>query len=91
MFNPPNVHLQFRFACPDFLREYDHHARYYDAEIGRWWAIDPVLQCASPYMAMGNNPMMFTDADGKTWNPSLPQESFLVACRKIKHSKVQKF
>nr|WP_320117929.1 RHS repeat-associated core domain-containing protein [uncultured Marinifilum sp.] len=53
------------FACPDFFREYDHHARYYDPEIGRWFAIDPALQAASPYMAMGNNPMMMVDEDGE--------------------------
>ncbi|MUP36644.1 RHS repeat domain-containing protein, partial [Labilibaculum euxinus] len=51
------------------LNWYDHHARYFDPEVGRWWAIDPALQSASPYMAMGNNPMMYTDADGKMWNP----------------------
>ncbi|MDE5418452.1 DUF6443 domain-containing protein [Labilibaculum sp. DW002] len=50
------------------LNWYDHHARYFDPEIGRWWAIDPALQAASPYMAMGNNPMMMVDLDGKTWN-----------------------
>ena len=49
------------------LNWYDHHARQYDAEIGRWSAIDPSLQAVSPYMAMGNNPMMYIDADGRTW------------------------
>ena len=49
------------------LNWYDHHARQYDAEIGRWSAIDPSLQAASPYMAMGNNPMMYVDTDGRTW------------------------
>ncbi|WP_321299036.1 RHS repeat-associated core domain-containing protein [Marinifilum fragile] len=46
---------------------YDYHARYYDPEVGRWFAIDPSLQAASPYMAMGNNPMIYIDADGRTW------------------------
>ncbi|MGQ1911817.1 RHS repeat-associated core domain-containing protein, partial [Marinifilum sp. RC60d5] len=44
-----------------------HRTRYYDPEVGRWFAIDPALQAASPYMAMGNNPMMMIDEDGKTW------------------------
>ncbi|MCT4646043.1 MAG: hypothetical protein N4A74_13740, partial [Carboxylicivirga sp.] len=44
---------------------YDHHARYYDPEVGRWFAIDPALQAASPYMVMGNNPMMMIDEDGE--------------------------
>ncbi|WP_317163308.1 RHS repeat-associated core domain-containing protein [Labilibaculum euxinus] len=39
--------------------------RYFDPEVGRWWAIDPALQGASPYMAMGNNPMMNIDEDGE--------------------------
>ncbi len=47
---------------------YDHHARQYDAEIGRWSAIDPALQAVSPYMAMGNNPMMNVDEDGEFWH-----------------------
>jgi len=47
---------------------YDHHARYYDAEIGRWWAVDPALQAVSPYMAMGNNPMMYIDENGEFWH-----------------------
>jgi RHS repeat-associated protein len=47
------------------LNWYDHHARYYDPEVGRWWAIDPALQASSPYMAMGNNPMMMVDEDGE--------------------------
>ncbi|MFA8451962.1 MAG: RHS repeat-associated core domain-containing protein [Bacteroidales bacterium] len=47
------------------LNWYDHHARYYDAEVGRWWAIDPALQASSPYMAMGNNPMMMVDENGE--------------------------
>ncbi|WP_321299033.1 hypothetical protein [Marinifilum fragile] len=40
---------------------------HYDPEVGRWFAIDPSLQAASPYMAMGNNPMICIDADGRTW------------------------
>jgi RHS repeat-associated protein len=44
---------------------YDHHARLYDPEVGRWHVIDPQLQFASPYAAMGNSPMMHTDPDGQ--------------------------
>ena len=47
------------------LNWYDHHARYFDPEVGRWWATDPQLVSASPYMAMRNNPMTFTDQDGE--------------------------
>ena len=36
--------------------------------MGRWFAIDPALEFASPYLAMGNNPMLFVDLDGRrTW------------------------
>ncbi|MGQ1908995.1 RHS repeat-associated core domain-containing protein [Marinifilum sp. RC60d5] len=42
-----------------------HRTRYYDPEVGRWFAIDPALQAVSPYMAMGNNPMMMVDEDGE--------------------------
>ncbi|MCY1636741.1 RHS repeat domain-containing protein, partial [Marinifilum sp. D737] len=47
---------------------YDHHARYYDPEVGRWFAIDPALQASSPYIAMGNNPMIYVDENGEFWH-----------------------
>ena len=43
----------------------DFHARQYDAALGRWFGVDPQNQFASPYLAMGNNPVMFTDPDGE--------------------------
>ena len=44
---------------------YDHHARYYDPEVARWWSIDPRIVSASPYMAMYNTPNMAVDPDGE--------------------------
>jgi RHS repeat-associated protein len=38
--------------------------RMYDARIGRWLSVDPYSQFASPYLAMGNNPIIFCDPDG---------------------------
>ncbi len=38
--------------------------RMYDAAIGRWMSTDPMNQYASPYAAMGNNPVMQVDPDG---------------------------
>ncbi len=43
----------------------DHGARYYDAQLGRWHTPDPANQFSSPYVGMGNNPVMYTDPDGK--------------------------
>ncbi len=47
------------------LDEYDFDARYYDPQLGRWWAQDPANQFSSPYSAMGNNPVINGDPDGK--------------------------
>ncbi|MCH7401832.1 RHS repeat domain-containing protein [Belliella kenyensis] len=44
---------------------YDFHARQYDAALGRWFGLDPQDQFASPYLAMGNNPVMGIDPDGE--------------------------
>lgn len=45
--------------------QYDFHARYYDPQLGRWWAADPSNQFASPYLAMGNNWINGTDPSGR--------------------------
>jgi len=47
------------------LYQYDFGARYYDPQLGRWHTPDPADQFASPYSAMGNNPVMLTDPDGR--------------------------
>jgi RHS repeat-associated protein len=44
---------------------HDFHARQYDGETGRWLAVDPAGQFVSPYSAMGNNPVMTIDPDGR--------------------------
>lgn len=38
--------------------------RQYDPRIGRWYNPDPYMQHHSPYLAMSNNPVSFTDPDG---------------------------
>jgi len=38
--------------------------RQYDSRLGRWLTKDPMGQYASPYMAMGNNPVSFIDPSG---------------------------
>ena len=51
------------------LNLYDFHARQYDPELGRWHVPDPAAQYASPYMAMGNDPVMMVDPDGMKDGP----------------------
>jgi len=46
----------------------DFHARMYDPATGRFLAVDPQGQFASPYMGMGNNPVMMVDPDGEWVN-----------------------
>lgn len=46
------------------LEWYDFMARSYDAQIGRWMQPDPLMQHGSPYLAMSNNPTIFTDPLG---------------------------
>ena len=47
------------------LNWYDFGSRYYDPVLGMWGSVDPQKQFASPYMAMGNNPVMMADPDGE--------------------------
>ncbi len=56
------------FADGSGLEEYDFDARYYDPQLGRWNTQDPVADefpGMSPYQAMMDNPVSYTDPDGK--------------------------
>ncbi|MCG9881783.1 MAG: hypothetical protein MH472_14400 [Bacteroidia bacterium] len=46
------------------LEDYNFAFRNYDAQIGRWLQPDPLMQHPSPYLAMSNNPVSFTDPLG---------------------------
>ncbi len=50
--------------------------REYDPVIGRWLSIDPARQFWSPYIGMGNNPVVFYDPDGGC----VDTEGFTVPC-----------
>ncbi len=44
---------------------YDFGSRMYDPAVGRWFNADPLNEFSSPYLAMGNNPVMLVDPDGR--------------------------
>ncbi|MFK7969022.1 MAG: RHS repeat domain-containing protein, partial [Bacteroidia bacterium] len=46
----------------------DFGARIYDSRIGRWLSVDPLASeypTMSPYVGIGNNPLIFIDPDGR--------------------------
>ena len=43
---------------------YNFAARNYDPQLGRWLQPDPLMQHPSPYLAMSNNPISYTDPLG---------------------------
>ena len=44
---------------------YDYHARWYDPSVGRFLSLDLQREDASPYIYVGNNPIVFTDPNGQ--------------------------
>ena len=66
---------EFDPAISTGLEMFDFGSRFYDPQIGRWHTPDPAEQFANPYLAMGNNPVMYVDPDGE-WVFLIPHISF---------------
>lgn len=49
----------------------DYGARFYDAVLGRWHSVDPLVEkfiSLNPYCNVGNNPITRIDPDGRYWD-----------------------
>ncbi len=63
---PYRFGYQGQYAEKDSLTNWNSfQARNYDPRFGRWLIGDPVGQYASPYVSVGNNPIMGVDPDGE--------------------------
>jgi RHS repeat-associated protein len=62
----PGMLYQEAYARYDSLTGYyDFLSRSYDPALGRFFAVDPAGQFSSPYLGMGNMPMLTVDPNGE--------------------------
>ena len=62
--------------------------RLYNSRIGRWTAPDPYGQFDSPYVGMGNNPVLGVDPDGGFFGPGPLSRTALDATKLAKLSEI---
>lgn len=72
--NPENKYLYNGKELEDEHGLYWYHygARYYDPQIVRWHTMDPADEFNSPYLYVGNNPVMLIDPDGRQVTSAIP-------------------
>ena len=60
--------LSYKYTGHEYDEETGLHnfrARLYDEDLGRFYGVDPAGQFSSPYVGIGNNPIMYVDPDGE--------------------------
>ena len=71
----------------------DYGARFYDAAIGRWNAVDPLAEKApewNPYRYGFNNPLLYTDPTGMSEEKIVPKDKEAAALYKKVYDKASK-
>ncbi len=65
--------IDYQYTGQEYEDELDLHnfrVRFYDSDLMRFYAVDPAMEFASPYLYCGNNPILFTDPNGEHSSPN---------------------